>query len=294
MTAEIAREQTASRMPSKLPLQRILVVDDNTTNCRLMKDLFDYMSIECTIALSGTDALQVLTEAHSNGRYFDLIITDYQMPVMDGITLVRQIKSTLRDHPQPFILMLSSQERNLHKEEAEHLGIDMFLAKPVKFGELNKLLTSIFEKGMPEATPAEVKPVIHRSGANTRILVAEDEPVNMLLISEVLGKMGFEVIKAANGKEVLALLQEHDPKVILMDINMPEMDGYAATRAIRGMAGSQRNIPIVALTADAMKEDIERCMEAGMNDFISKPFRLDEIEQALKQHMSISLPTVIG
>ena len=292
MTPEIAREQTVSYMPSKLPLHRILVVDDNNTNCRLMKDLFDYMSIECTIALSGTDALQILTQAHRDGRHFDLVITDYQMPVMDGITLVRQIKSALKDHPQPFILMLSSLERNLHREEAEHIGIDLFLAKPVKFGELNNLLSSIFEKSAPETTPAEVKPVIHQSGDNTRILVAEDEPVNMLLISEVLGKMGFEVIKATNGKEALALLQEHDPQVILMDINMPEMDGYAATRAIRGMAGSQRNIPIIALTADAMKEDIERCMEAGMNDFISKPFRLDEIRQALRQHMSISLPAV--
>jgi signal transduction histidine kinase/CheY-like chemotaxis protein/ligand-binding sensor domain-containing protein len=287
MTPEIAQEQPVRRTASKLPLQRILLVDDNTTNCRLMKDLFDYMGIACTIALSGTDALQILTQAHRDSRSFDLIITDYQMPVMDGIALVKEIKTLFRDHPQPFILMLSSLDRNLHRVEAEHIGIDLFLAKPVKFDELNNLLTSIFEKGVSEATPAKVIPVSHRPGENTRILVAEDEPLNMLLISEVLGNMGFEVIKATNGKEALALLQEHDPKVIFMDINMPEMDGYAATRAIRGMAGSQRNIPIVALTADAMKEDIERCREAGMDDFISKPFRRDEIEQALKQHMLV-------
>jgi CheY-like chemotaxis protein len=107
----------------------------------------------------------------------------------------------------------------------------------------------------------------------------------MLLISEVLKKMGFTVIKASTGKEVLRLLQDHTPRIIFMDINMPEMDGYAATRTIRGLEGPERHIPIIALTADAMIEDREKCVEAGMNGFISKPFRREEIEEALLRYV---------
>ena len=119
------------------------------------------------------------------------------------------------------------------------------------------------------------------------VLVAEDEPVNMLLISEVLSKMGFEVLKATNGKEALQLLDEHDPSVIFMDFNMPEMVGVEATLAIRQLPGQhKRDIPIIALTADVMKKDKEHCLAAGMDHFVSKPFRLDEIAEALKLYIS--------
>jgi CheY-like chemotaxis protein len=121
-------------------------------------------------------------------------------------------------------------------------------------------------------------------------MVAEDEPFNMLLISEVLKKMGFAVIKASSGKEALQLLDDHDPCIIFMDINMPEMDGYTATRAIRNLETSRRNIPIIALTADAMAEDREKCMAAGMNGFISKPFRMEEIEEVLRKYVTGPLP----
>ena len=116
--------------------------------------------------------------------------------------------------------------------------------------------------------------------------MAEDEPINMLLISEVLGKMGFHVIKAASGKEVLGLLHLHEPRIIFMDINMPEMDGYTATRFIRHLDSPLSAIPIIALTADAMSEDKQRCLDAGMNGFISKPFRLEEIKEVLQQYLT--------
>jgi CheY-like chemotaxis protein len=107
----------------------------------------------------------------------------------------------------------------------------------------------------------------------------------MLLITEVLGKMGFAVIKATNGKQALELLQQQDPQLIFMDVNMPEMDGFTTTRLIRQLPEPYSLIPVIALTADAMQGDKEKCIEAGMNDYISKPFKLEEIESVLKKRM---------
>jgi CheY-like chemotaxis protein len=107
----------------------------------------------------------------------------------------------------------------------------------------------------------------------------------MMLITEVLHKMGFEVISAGNGKQALEILPRHEPELIFMDVNMPEMDGYTATRHIRTMEEPYRSIPVIALTADAMQGDKEKCIEAGMTDYISKPFRLEEIEAILKKRM---------
>ena len=118
-------------------------------------------------------------------------------------------------------------------------------------------------------------------------MVVEDDAINMMLISEVLTRMGFEVIKAQNGKQAIEILSDHEPVLIFMDVNMPEMDGFATTRNIRKMEGNYATLPIIALTADAMLGDKEKCLAAGMTDYISKPFRLDEIESVLKNHMLV-------
>ena len=117
------------------------------------------------------------------------------------------------------------------------------------------------------------------------MIVAEDNLMNMALITEVLSKMHVKVISAANGTEALQLLDEHDPALIFMDINMPVMDGFETTTRIRQLSGPKKDVPIIALTADAMKEDKERCLSVGMNDFISKPFRLKEIEAVLSKYL---------
>jgi CheY-like chemotaxis protein len=126
--------------------------------------------------------------------------------------------------------------------------------------------------------------VIEKISQAASIMVVDDDPINMLLISEVLRRMGFEVIQMHNGREVLESLAHYEPVLIFMDVNMPEMDGYATTKHIRQLSEPQCNIPIVALTADAMKGDRERCLEAGMNNYISKPFKLEEIEAVLKEY----------
>jgi signal transduction histidine kinase/CheY-like chemotaxis protein/streptogramin lyase len=288
LSLEIVDEMSTVPATHRPVLKRALVVDDNVTNCHLLENIFHYMGVDCTACTGGPAALEILAAVREEDA-FDLIVTDHQMPVMDGVTLVGKIKELLKGRHQPFILMLSSLDKEMCMEDAEKLGIDMFLSKPVKLQELNAMLQAVFGSAEGGRTSIQAKPEIHKLTENASILVAEDEPVNMLLISEVLGKMGFRVIKASNGKQVLDLLAaDHHPAVILMDVNMPEMDGLEATQIIRSLPQPQRNIPIVALTAGAMSEDRERCLGAGMNSFISKPFRLEEIEGVLRKYVKVA------
>jgi signal transduction histidine kinase/CheY-like chemotaxis protein/ligand-binding sensor domain-containing protein len=287
LALEIVDEMSTVPVAHRPVLKRVLVVDDNITNCHLLENIFRYMGVECTTCTSGPVALEILTGIRDE-NLFDMIVTDHQMPIMDGVTLVGKIKESLKGRRQPFILMLSSLDKEMCMEDAEQFGIDMFLSKPVKLQELNNILQSIFGSAQETHTGVPAKPEIRKLTEHASILVAEDEPVNMLLISEVLGKMGFHVIKASNGKEVLDLLTSHHPAVILMDVNMPEMDGLETTQIIRTLPQPKRNIPIVALTAGAMSEDRERCLGAGMNSFISKPFRLEEIEGVLKKFVKVA------
>jgi signal transduction histidine kinase/DNA-binding response OmpR family regulator len=286
---EILDENPAYGYTSKPLLREVLVIDDNHTNCNLMKNIFNYLHIDCIICYSGDEALKIIEEANFKNKRFDLIITDHQMPEMDGITLVKKIKVMLSGQTEPFILMLSSLGKTLYQKEAEQIGIDKFLSKPVMLHQFDQLLTSIFDK--PDFLSGEhiLTPSINRISENSLILVAEDEPVNMFLISEILGKMGFDVIKAGNGKEALKLLSQHDPTLIFMDINMPEMDGLMATRFIREMPDPKCNIPVVALTADVMMDIKEHCLNAGINDYLSKPFRLDELKHVLEKYFKYKI-----
>jgi signal transduction histidine kinase/DNA-binding response OmpR family regulator len=273
---------------SKPILREVLVVDDNETNCRLMRGIFEYLHIPCQICYSGPDALVAISQALTKGQMFDLIITDHQMPVMDGITLVKEIKKILKGHTEPFILMLSSLEKTMFQQEAEEIGINKFLSKPVKLHELDNILSAIFQKSHDQHQPLDTIPKIEKIAGCAQVMVVEDEPMNMLLISEVLRKMGIDVIKATNGEEALKLLIDQSPALIFMDVNMPVMDGFTATKMIRQLTDAKKNIPVIALTADAMKEDREKCLNVGMNSYISKPFKLEEIELALKTYLEAS------
>jgi signal transduction histidine kinase/CheY-like chemotaxis protein len=282
-TLEISDEVPVVKFATKPVLQKVLVIDDNHTNCNLMQNIFHYLRINCQICYSGPEALKIIEQAISGNQWFDLIITDHQMPEMDGIALVKEIKKLLKGRTEPFILMLSSLGKTLYQQEAEKTGIDKFLSKPVKLRELERILFSIFEKSTALNSENVAIPVIEIISEKPNILVVEDEPVNMFLISEILQKMGITVIKAQNGKEALELLSGQNPEIIFMDINMPEMDGLTATRLIRQMPCPKGDIPIIALTADVVVEVKEDCINAGMNDYISKPFRLKEIQLVLKK-----------
>jgi len=287
LVLEIANEQPEIQLPQKALLKKVLIVDDNKTNLHLMQEIFGHFNIPAELAASGEMALARIKEARAGKEPFSLILTDHLMPGMDGIALVKEIK---KSYPiisgQPFILMLSSLEKNIYQHEAAKAGITKFLSKPVKMHELYGALLSLFEMNLQQPNPQIARPngTIEKAAEPASILVADDDPINMLLISEVLRRMGFEVIQVSNGKEALERLPHCDPVIIFMDVNMPEMDGYTTTRFIRQMPEPWCSLPIIALTADAMKGDREKCLEAGMNKYISKPFRLEEIDEVLRNY----------
>jgi len=285
---EIANDQPEVQLPQKAMLKKVLVVDDNESNLQLMQEIFGYFHIPAELASSGEIALQKVKEARALKEPFSLIIADHLMPGMDGIALVKEIKRTFPIiSGQPFILMLSSLEKNIYQHEASKAGINKFLSKPVKMHELFGALLSLSEMSLQQESQSFSHPgngVEKISSEPATILVADDDPINMLLISEVLRRVGFEVIQVSNGKEALERLPHCDPVMIFMDVNMPEMDGYTTTRHIRQMAEPWCSLPIIALTADAMKGDREKCLEAGMNKYISKPFRLEEIDEVLRDY----------
>ena len=286
LALEIFDEHPRVEYASKGSLRNVLVIDDNITNCKLMEGIFGHLHIPCTICYSGAEALVIIEKAIEDKLPFDLIITDHQMPEMDGITLVSKINEMIGGGAQPFILMLSSLERRIFQPRAETFGISKFLSKPVKLVELVNLLSLHFETAYLHKEPLVSIPALGKMFEHRKILVAEDNPMNMLLISEVLGNMGLEVIKAGNGEEAIAMLMQYDPAMIFMDVNMPVMDGYTATRKIRLSPEPYCNVPIIALTADAMEEDRERCRKAGMTDFVSKPFHLKEIESVMNNYLT--------
>ncbi len=282
---EVTNDQPEIQLIPKPRLNKVLVVDDNLTNLRLMEETLGYFQIYCETSNNGQEALLKIESARLCDQPFDLIITDHHMPGMDGIHLVKKIRESFPGFNQPVVLMISSLEKNLYQHEADKTGINKFISKPVKLHELNSTLLSLFEKNMQSDTLHPSFDAIEKITQAASIMVVDDDPINMMLISEVLRRMGFEVIQMQNGKEVIESLPHYDPVLIFMDVNMPEMDGYTCTRIIRRMQSSQSRIPIIALTADAMKGDKERCLDAGMNNYISKPFKIEDIEAVLREYV---------
>ncbi|SKB64374.1 response regulator [Daejeonella lutea] len=286
---EVIDEVVTVGNTSRLSLGTALIVDDNVTNCNLMKGIFEFLNIPCEICYSGYEAIEAVIEAQENNRMFDLIITDHKMPEMDGITLAKEIQQVLRGTAEPYIILLSSLERDQYGN-LEEAGINKFLSKPVKLQELSEVLSTIFEtpetKVAPDPEPIKPIPTVAEP---LKILVAEDNPMNMMLIAEVLRKMGLTITKASSGEEALDLAAQQKPDLIFMDIHMPGMDGYTAARTIRSWPSPDGTIPIIALTANAMKEDRERALAAGMNGFITKPFRVSDIELVIETHLKEQL-----
>ncbi|QEC41308.1 response regulator [Pseudobacter ginsenosidimutans] len=285
---EVADEVPHSAGEEKPPLRKVLVIDDNSTNRWLLQEILRHFNISCETAAGPREALEVLDRVQQNNEPLDLIITDHHMPEMNGIQLVQEMRKRLVEPAQPTILMLSSIEKNEHQEEAAALGIHRFLTKPVKMHELHELLCSIFDTTQERTTPVVKKEKNLQTGNGASILVVEDEPVNMMLITEILGRMGFKVLQASNGREAINLLQQTSPALIFMDVNMPEMDGYATTRHIRSVPGPNQHVPIIALTADAMEGDKENCLRNGMDDYLAKPFQIEELVEMLKSRELLS------
>jgi len=253
-----------------------LIVDDNATNRRILSELLWMWRMRPASAASAMEALTLLRRSAERGDPFALVITDCHMPEMDGFDLSERIRSSphLTD---AVIMMLTSGEQQGDIARCRELGISLYLTKPIRRAELrNSIAAALAERRTPAAPlmPAAPAAIEAAPGNAMRILLAEDNAVNQRVALRILEKAGHRVTLAANGLEAVNALESGAFDLILMDVQMPEMDGLEATAAIRDKeksAGS--HIPIIAMTAHAMAGDRDRCLASGMDDYISKPIR---------------------
>jgi two-component system, sensor histidine kinase and response regulator len=279
--AEIGREPVPDLQ--RLP---VLAVDDNATNRRILEEVLLNWNMTPTIAASAREALDALEDAEREKRAFAVAIVDGQMPRIDGFGLVRQMKADRRFRAVP-IIMLTSAARPDDVERCRQLGVGMHITKPIKQSDLLDAIVTLVGEGTARdhaSAPVPAAPPLRR---RLRVLVAEDNPVNRTLALRALEKRGHHVETAANGQIVLDMLKRasHPPfDMILMDVQMPEVDGLTATVTIRQRERqSGGHVPIVAMTAHAMSGDRERCLEAGMDDYLSKPVRPAELVQTVER-----------
>jgi two-component system, sensor histidine kinase and response regulator len=271
------------RDPSTLRDMRVLVVDDNATNRQILVKILDNWNMQPSTAESGAQAMVTLTEARGLGRSFPLILLDAQMPEMDGFALAEYIKR----HPDfrtATVMMLSSTGQRGDAIRCRELGISAYLTKPIRQEELlDAILTALGTRPSTDTMPPLVTRHSLREVRNSlRILLAEDNAVNQLVAVRLLEKHGHAVTVAENGRKALETFDKEPYDLILMDVQMPEMDGWEATQAIRMKEkATGGHIPIIAMTAHAMKGDEERCIAAGMDDYLTKPIRTAALLEAL-------------
>jgi CheY-like chemotaxis protein len=254
--------------------RRVLIIDDNETNRLILETTLQNWGTRTTQAASGGEALEIITEATRTGQNFDVILLDAQMPEMDGFEVARVIKQKGKTH-RPAIMMLSSSYRSSDLERCEDLGIHAVLTKPIGQRDLLQAICSALPQAdKTHAAPqANANPAAELSHDNRiRILVAEDNPINREVARGHLTKRGHLVVTVNDGEQAVAEWRKNIYDIILMDIQMPVMDGPTATRRIRAeekIRGGR--IPIVAMTAHALKGTEEECLSYGMDSYVSKP-----------------------
>jgi len=256
---------------------RVLIVDDHDTNRRILEEMLRNWLMEPASAAGAREALQRLRQAHQAGEPYRLVLLDARMPETDGFTLAHQIKRD-PELASTIIMMLSSGDQPGEVARCEELGIVHYLLKPVKQSELFDAIVLALGVTKAEDAVADQPSAPARRLRPLRILLAEDSLVNQKVAVGLLHKEGHTVTVASNGKEAIAVAASQDFDLILMDVQMPEMDGLEATGVIRAQQRQRgRHTPIIAMTAHAMKGDRERCLEAGMDDYVAKPIRAKQL-----------------
>ena len=292
LTACLAKEAPAAGDPApisrRLSALRILVVDDNATNRELLGEFLTAWGIRHATAESGPQALELLRAASAAGQSFDLGLLDRQMPGMDGLELMRAIGADPVIGRLPAVLF-SSMADDLDGQDIRALGIQAFLTKPIRKTQLYQCLWAVARGEVAawrsEGNPQRIAPSaawFERRGQ--QVLLVEDNPVNQELACEMLRSLGLQVDVAEDGEQALAVLARRSYSLVLMDCQMPVMDGFEATRRLRAVersAGSGARLPVIALTANALVGDREQCLAAGMDDYLSKPFTAAQVKEVL-------------
>ncbi len=282
---EVTDKKTESEIlpaPESLRGAKILVVDDNPTNRRILKGTLQRWNAQVTCVEGGKQALAELDLARESKDPFHVVLTDMHMPEMDGLSLVTTMRST-QETALTAVVLLSSGVLRKDAEVCREIGIKFVLNKPVRRRELLSAILAATGHHPDEMNPAIDAPVeLTLHNRNLHILLAEDNHVNQAVASGILAKQGHTLVIANNGLEALSLLAQQAFDLVLMDIQMPEMDGLRATQRIRESEKlTKHHLPIIAMTAHAMKGDRERCLAAGMDGYVSKPINAESLESAI-------------
>ncbi len=284
-------EETLAAVPDMLTVElrglRVLIVDDNHTNRLILRMHLERWGCKITEAASGKDALDLMRETVAAGHAFRLALVDLQMPEMDGETLTQRIKEDPLLSGTSVVLLTSLGCRK-SADELVRIGFEGALCKPLKQAALLNCLTSVLAH-RPQEGKRSVSGFLMEgttgSGVHPpfRILVAEDVSANQKVVQQFLVRGGYHCTVTANGREALERLAEEDYDLVLMDCQMPEMDGYEATRRLREEEGPAKHTPVIAMTASVMKGDRERCFDAGMDDYLAKPIGRATLYSALQR-----------
>ena len=286
-----AAQAAEAHSPPALPVLHgvtALVVDDNSTNRKILEEMLKHWGMKPTLAESGERGLAALESASAAGTPIALILLDCQMPEMDGFAFARHVKNDPRFR-SAIIMMLTSGSQRDDAARCLYLRISACLVKPIQEAELlEAVLTVLGHKAQcPDQPPVPVTRHSPREEARPlRILLAEDNTVNQVVAVRLLQKIGHVVMVAGNGRDAVLMLDDQDFDLVLMDVQMPDMDGIEATRVIREKEKTtSKHIPIIAMTAHAMKGDRERCLAAGMDGYIAKPIRPAELYAGIAPYL---------
>jgi PAS domain S-box-containing protein len=297
-TARFEVQETATPRPllidpSQLRDLAVLIVDDNFTNRRVLTGMLSRWGMISTAVEGGRTALLAIEREVKEGRSFSLIIVDGQMPDMDGFTLVEEMQKR-HDLSGVTIMMLTSIGHLGDAARCRDMNLSAYLVKPVRQAELLETICRVL-RIWPQKEPQEVitRHTLRERKNRLRVLLAEDNAVNQTLAVRLLEKRGFMVTATANGREAVAEFERQSYDLVLMDVQMPEMDGFEATAAIRAREMlSGKHIPILAMTAHALRGDEERCIAAGMDGYISKPIRTSEMFTAIEKALGKNSPVM--
>jgi signal transduction histidine kinase/CheY-like chemotaxis protein len=267
--------------------KRILCVYGNATNRRIILSYLKSWGCQATVIPHAGAALTILHQAVEQEQPFDLAIIDFMLPESGGEALGRAIKSDPILNAVPMVLF-TSPARLSDAVRAREIGFDVFATKPIKPSQLYNVLRTVFGKGVDSISETDGKDLVARPSAakqresKVRILLAEDNSTNQKLALYIISKLGFRADAVGDGQEAVEAVKQIPYDLILMDVQMPVMDGYDATRTIRQLPISHRNLPIIAMTANAMKGDREKCLHAGMDDYLAKPINPQQLMEKIE------------
>ena len=280
-------KEISPRFPVDIRGMRMLAVDDNSTNRTILVKMLESFGCYAEAVESGVEALDALKRAIHQRKPFDLVLVDMQMPEMDGEQTLKAIK----DDPEisdTVVIILTSIGTRGDATRLEALGCAGYLMKPIKQSQLYDAIITVLglQKTRTKAKPTHIvtrHTIAEQKRRKARILLVEDNPMNQKLAIALIKRAGYSVHPVENGIKAIETLKQSTYNLILMDVQMPEMNGFEATKAIRQMEGEKKHIPIVAMTAHAMKGDKERCLKAGMDDYIAKPIEPQELFDTIEK-----------